>query len=417
MKSRFRTCITLAATLVLGLLFSSFQTAGAQTPPPNVGDVLISEFRTRGPNGPNDEFIEIYNNTDSNIVVGDSHPTCASRISLTPPIIKCGWAIVDPTGAISGIPRAIIPFGETIPARGHYLLASSGDASNPGYNPATYGGTIADTTYDPPAYGDTDYLGLVLYATADSTQFATDTPLDAVGFDAIGTPYREGTGLQPPSGVSGNIEHSFVRKVSVTTIKPIDTNNNINDFVFVATTAGAAGSAATAVLGAPGPESTTSPVESTNKFTVVLYDTSRTQSQAPNRCYDATDTAPGAGTKGSLFVRRNITNNTAPVTQLRFRVIDITTVGSPGSTNPSQAIIKSVSSFGGTTPCPNTLFNGTPATAQDTTLDAPSPASGGGLNSSLSTTPIPAGQSRNVLFRLAAERTGTFRFFFMIESN
>ena len=417
MTSRLRTYIILAAALVFGLLFSSLQTAVAQTSP-NVGDVLISEFRTRGPNGPNDEFIEIYNNTDSNILVADSHPvTCLEQINLAPPLIKCGWAIVDPYGGGSGIPRAIIPSGVTIPARGHYLLANSGDASNLGYNPATYGATTADTTYAPPAYADSDFIGLALYRTADRTQFATETPLDAVGFDIIAAPYKEGTGLQPSSGVSEDIEHSFVRKVSVSTIKPVDTNKNIDDFVFVATTAGAPGAAVTAVLGAPGPENTASPVESTNKFTVALYDTSRTQSQAPNRCYDATDTVPGAGAKGSLFIRRNITNNSAPVTQLRFRVIDITTVGSPGSTNPSQAIVKSVSSAGGTTPCPNTLFNGTPAATQDTTLEAPSPASGGGLNSSLSTTPIPAGQSRNVLFRLAAERTGTFRFFFMIETK
>lgn len=27
-------------------------------------NLIISEFRVRGPNGPNDEFIEIYNNSD-----------------------------------------------------------------------------------------------------------------------------------------------------------------------------------------------------------------------------------------------------------------------------------------------------------------------------------------------------------------
>jgi hypothetical protein len=416
MTSRLQTCFMLSVVLVFCLLFSSPQTACAQTPP-NVGDVLISEFRTRGPNGQNDEFIEIYNNTDADIIVADSHPiTCAGQLILTPPLLKCGWAIVDAQGGGSGIPRAIIPINEIIPARGHYLLANSGTMSDPGYSLSSY--APADTPYAPPGYTDSDFTGLALYRTADRAEFINETPLDAVGFDGIGSPYREGTGLQPANGISNdNIEHSFVRKMNLTTDRPIDTNSNIDDFVFVATTAGAAGDATTAVLGAPGPESKTSPLASTNKFTTALYDPSRTASQSPNRCYDSTDTSPGAGTLGSLFIRRNLTNNSAPVTQLRFRVVDITTVGSPGSMNQGQAIIKPVTSTGGTTPCPDTLFNGTPVAVQNTTLDSPSPATGGGLNSTLSTTPIPAGQNRNVLYRLAADRTGSFRFLLVYEAK
>src|SRR5262249_24870505 len=36
---------------------------------PFAGDVLISEFRLRGPGGDDDEFIEIYNNTDTPVAV------------------------------------------------------------------------------------------------------------------------------------------------------------------------------------------------------------------------------------------------------------------------------------------------------------------------------------------------------------
>jgi hypothetical protein len=406
----------LSAVLVFGLLFSIPQTVSAQTPP-NAGDVIISEFRMHGPNGENDEFIEIYNNTDSNIVVADSNPgTCLLQVGLTPPVIKCGWAIVDPYGGGSGIPRAIITTGETIPARGHYLLANSGDMSNPGYSLSSY--APADTTYAPPAYSESDnFTGLALYRTADRAQFNAGNLLDAVGFDGIGATYREGTGLQPAAGISENIEHSFVRKMNLTTDRPIDTNSNADDFVFVATTAGATGDAATAVLGAPGPESTTSPLVSTGKFNSTLYDPSRAASQSPNRCYDPTDTSTGAGSKGSLFFRRTVNNISGPVTQQRYRIVDLTTVGSPGSTNQSQAILKSVTSAGGTPSCPDTLFNGTPVAVQNTTLDAPNPASGGGHNSTLSTIPIPAGQSRNILFRMAADRTGTFRFLYIYEAK
>lgn len=415
MTSRLQTCFMLSAVLVFGLLFSTPQTVSAQTPP-NPGDVIISEFRMHGPDGENDEFIEIYNNTDSDIVVIDSNlVTCLAQVSLTGPPIKCGWAIVDSQGGTLGnIPRAIVPQGATIPARGHYLLTNSGDMMNPGYSLTSY--APADTTYAPPGYTDSDFIGLALYRTAARALLISETPLDAVGFDGIGATYREGTGLQPASGISENIEHSFVRKMNLTTDRPIDTNNNIADFVFVATTAGEVGTQAeTAVLGAPGPEGKASPLASTNKFSTSLYDPSRTAAQSPNRCYDATDTNSGA--VGSLFIRRNLTNVSAPAAQLRFRVVDITTVGSPGSTNPGQAIIKPISSNGGTTLCPNTLFNGTPVTTQDTGLAPPSPDSGGGLNSSLFTAPIPAGQNRNILYRLAADRTGSFRFLLVYEAN
>ena len=36
---------------------------------PASAPILISEFRTRGPNGANDEFVEIYNNTDAAMVI------------------------------------------------------------------------------------------------------------------------------------------------------------------------------------------------------------------------------------------------------------------------------------------------------------------------------------------------------------
>jgi hypothetical protein len=417
MMSRPEKCLMFVAALALGLLFSGAQTVSAQTAPSR-GNIIISEFRMHGPNGVNDEFIEIYNNTDSNIVVTDSNPiTCAAQVGLVAPLIQCGWAIVDPYGGGSNIPRAIIQSGQTIPARGHYLLTNSGDATDPGYSLSGY--ATPDATYAPPAYSENDnFTGLALYRTADRTQFNDGNLLDAAGFGGIGLPYREDSGLQPSDGITENIQHSFVRKMNLTTDRPIDTNNNLNDFVFVATTAGAVGTeAATAVLGAPGPESATSPLVSSAQFSSSLFDPSRTAAQSPNRCYDSTDTSPGAGTKGSLFIRRKINNINAPVTQQRFRVVAITTVGSPGSTNPGQSILKPVSSAGGTALCPNTLFDGTPAVVQDTTLDPPSPASGGGLNSSLSTTPIPAGQNRNVLFRLAAERTGTFTFLYIYESK
>ena len=65
---------------------------GAPPPPiPNPavaspGQVIISEFRLRGAGGGNDEFVELYNNTNSNITVSTSDASD-------------GWALDGPVGA------------------------------------------------------------------------------------------------------------------------------------------------------------------------------------------------------------------------------------------------------------------------------------------------------------------------------
>src|SRR5439155_8929700 len=80
-------------------LVGTGQTAGA------AATVVISEIRFRGPSGGNDEFVEIYNNSDS-----------AANIS--------GWKLlgssnIAPTGA-----RATVPAGVLLPAHAHYLFVN-----------------------------------------------------------------------------------------------------------------------------------------------------------------------------------------------------------------------------------------------------------------------------------------------------
>ncbi|MDF2692721.1 MAG: Lamin Tail Domain, partial [Labilithrix sp.] len=77
--------------------------------------LVISEFRYRGPNGANDEFIEIYNNSNQ--------PHTVSSTSGT------GYGIA----ASDGVTRFSIPNGTVIPARGHYLGVNS-----VGYSLASY---------------------------------------------------------------------------------------------------------------------------------------------------------------------------------------------------------------------------------------------------------------------------------------
>ena len=77
------------------------------TLPVTAGTIIISEFRLRGPNGANDEFIEIYNNSGEDHTVDSASGT--------------GYGIA----ASDGTTRCTIPNGTVIPENGHYLCVNS----------------------------------------------------------------------------------------------------------------------------------------------------------------------------------------------------------------------------------------------------------------------------------------------------
>jgi hypothetical protein len=89
---------------------ADFNRALARAPAPTAGQVIISELRLRGPAGVEDEFIELYNNTDSQIVVRAADSSN-------------GWSVVLSAGQVTG-PVFTIPNGTIIPARGHLLGAN-----------------------------------------------------------------------------------------------------------------------------------------------------------------------------------------------------------------------------------------------------------------------------------------------------
>jgi len=91
--SKFARAILL--TFIASASVLLFVTSGRTSSSP----LIISEFRFRGPNGANDEFVEIYNQTDSNFTVNSSD------------------------GSSDGVTRFVIPNGTVIPARGHLLRA------------------------------------------------------------------------------------------------------------------------------------------------------------------------------------------------------------------------------------------------------------------------------------------------------
>lgn len=394
------------AALVLYLAMPP-RTVSAQTA--TAGQLIISEFRLRGPGGGNDEFIEIYNNTNS------AHTVMAAS--------GTGYGIA----ASDGMTRCTIPNGTVLPARGHWLCVNSFGytlASYPAGNGTTASGNATH------AINISDNTGIAIFNNnTGGAAYSVANRLDAVGSTSEADPvYKEGSGY--PELTPFSIDYSFYRTLcprASSTADPIcgpsdsglpqDTDDNALDFVFVDTNGTSAGAGQR--LGAPGPENSTSPgrlAVGPPTLDQSRIDPAATDTQEPNLSRDFTSVPAENATFGSLYVRRTITNNTgAPITRLRFRVAHIETFPAPSGTadlRPQTSVAVSV-----------TRADSSTATAQGTTLEQPpAQSNGGGFNSSLSAgaitlgTPLANGDSIHVNFRLGIQQTGNFSFGIAIET-
>jgi hypothetical protein len=420
MGSFARLCCAAVAILTLGTVFSDSYSVSAQ--------LIISEFRVRGPNGANDEFIEIYNNS------GADHIVAADGT---------GYAVA----ASDGVARCVIPNGTNIPNRGHYLCVNSVGyslASYPAGNGTTATGDATYTTNIP------DNAGIAIFNTSVALDFVLANRLDAVGSTSeANTVYKEGTGY--PALTPFSIDYSFYRDLcgksgSITTFgecpisTPKDTNNNAADFVFVDTNGTSAGAGQR--LGTPGPENLSSPISQEVSMSGALIDATLSKDNAPNRqrsggafcappnpvvlpCDPANNS-----TFGTLSFRRRITNNTgAPVSRLRFRIIDITTFPAPSgiadmrprtSTATVIATINDVATCGAKVPPEAAPCS---VTVQGTTLEQPpGQPNGGGFNSTLSAgtvtlaTPLAPGASINVQLFYGLQQMGSFKIYAIFEA-
>ncbi|MEO5820025.1 MAG: lamin tail domain-containing protein [Vicinamibacteraceae bacterium] len=382
-------------------LMMSVQAAQAQ--------LIISEFRVRGPNGANDEFIELYNNS------GADHTVAGAGL---------GYAVV----ASDGSPRCQISNGTIIPNRGHFLCTNT-----VAYSLA--GNATADSTYstDIP-----DNAGIALFDSTNVVDFVLANRLDAVGSTSeANTLYKEGAGY--PALTPFSIDYAFHRDEcgkagSITTMgpcstsTPIDTNNNAVDFIFVDTNGTSAGAGQR--LGAPGPQNLSSPIQRNVSIATTLLDATVATSASPNRARDFTSDPGNNSTFGTLDLRRRFVNNTgASVTRLRFRIIDLTTFPAPGGIadlrpRTSGSVVVAGINDAGT--CTATGAPATPpctATVQATTLEQPpSQPNGSGFNGSLSAgtvtlgTPLANGASINLHFLNGIQQTGTFKLYLNIEA-
>lgn len=424
----------------------------------SAGQVIISEFRFRGPgfiggppappmqslkgvktpvligptNQAQDEFIEIYNNSNSDVTVLTTDGSA-------------GWAVV---GA-DGVTRFIIPNNTVIPARGHFL-----GVNTVGYSLTNYGGPNAgagDTVLladgVTPASGYTldipDGSGVALFRSANPANFTLAERLDAAGYAGVDSLYREGTGF-PTGGAetTSNLEYTFFRSMTRTTGGlPKDTGDNTADF-FLADTAGTdfdLGAGTIQRLGAPGPENLSSPINRTAQFGYSLLDTGVSAGSMPNRERSAT-VVPN-GDFGTLTIRRTFTNNTGgTLSRLRFRIVEVTTFPSP--TGSGLADLRALSSSDE----PITLSNSSIVVVRGTTLEQPPTQSiGGGWNATLNVpnissppivtttdkvlrdtpttgtivlaAPLNNGESVSVQFKLGVMKTGLFYFYLNIEAG
>lgn len=350
------------------------------------GELVISEFRVRGPNGANDEFIEIHNATDADHTVASIDGSS-------------GYAVRASDGTI----RFVIPNATIIPARGHYLGVNS-----VGYSLASYpsgNGTSAtgDATYttDIP-----DNAGIALFRTSNAANCTLPNRLDAVGSTSeANTLYKEGSGY--PALTPFSINYSFYR--NLVSGVAADTGNNAADFVFVDTNGTSAGAGQR--LGTPGPQNLSSPIRRRigNPLVRNLLDAAYAPGVPPNRVRDFTSDPANNSTFGTLDVRRKFTNMTGGnITRLRFRIVDLSTFPAPSGIadlrpRTSTALVVTITSGN--------------VTVQGTTLETPpTQANGGGFNSTMSlgtvslATPLASGASVNVRFLFGIQQTGAIKY-------
>ncbi|HEX3083811.1 MAG TPA: hypothetical protein VHP99_04750, partial [Pyrinomonadaceae bacterium] len=400
--------------------FSGDPEAANPGPAPAAGTLIISEFRLRGPNGANDEFIEIYNNS------GADHTVTASS--------GTGYGVA----ASDGVLRCTIPNGTVIPNRGHFLCTNSVGYSYGNY-PAGNGTTATgDATY---ATDIPDNAGIALFNNNVPVNFTLANRFDAVGSNAEGNSlYKEGAGYPAlavaPPPAPFNIESSFYRDMcgkggSITTLgactisTPKDTDDNAADFIFVDANGTSAGAGQR--LGAPNPENLSSPIQRNALISNALLDTCSPDASVPNRVRDFTSVPAQNSTFGTIDIRRTFTNNTGGnVTRLRFHIIDLSTFPAPSGfadlrARDSSDVVVTVDR----PPCgvgtSNITVFGTTLEVDNTAPSTGQP-NGGGFGSTLSAgtvtlgTPLANGVSIDLHFLMGIQQTGTFKIYVNIEA-
>ncbi len=341
------------------------------------GAAMISEFRTHGPSGSTDEYVELLNTTST-------------------PLDLTGWALQYTSGGV--LTTTTLPSNAVIPASGHYLITGTGYNSN-----------------------------LTAYATGDLT---LPSGIDIDQNSAISLLDTSNALVDDTSGVTTSStgttgEFAFVRDASGPTFSLVSTDGNASN--------------SAAQLGAPGPKNLSSPIVPGSGISISLVYSPAGSEKAPNRIRNTGSVAKAqvaaatgeSNNVGVISFRRAITNTTGKtITGFRVRVVNITSLNSPGYSNSTQAEIRLISSAS-----QSVLFfapGDTPHPIMGTTVQTPpTQARGGALNTSATentstdannvgtitlTTPLPNGASRNYNFTYGVMRDGNYFTYLNVEA-
>lgn len=172
--------------------------SGPTTPAPAAGDLVITQFATRGSLSASDEFVEVYNRTD--------HAIDAAGIRIQYQTAACGgWS-----------DRYVLPYG-TVLQTGQYFLAV-----NPGGYISPASGPAGDGSLSTSGFADSGHVRLANASTVE---------LDRVSYGSGLSCFGEGNTAAPNHGTTANAA-SVVRKPgSYTNAYPAqDTNSNSSDF-------------------------------------------------------------------------------------------------------------------------------------------------------------------------------------------
>jgi hypothetical protein len=174
--------------------------------------VVISEFRTRGPGGANDEYVEIWNNGASAVAIG-------------------GWTLRGSNAAGATSIRATVAAGTSIGAGCYFLFFNNNVVTGAG-----------DQAY---GVGITDDGGIAIFTNAAVI-------VDQAGMSA-GSAYKEGATLAP---TPVNANQSYERKPGGINGNSLDTDNNATDFLFNAASSNFQSSSAACLSATPARPST-----------------------------------------------------------------------------------------------------------------------------------------------------------------
>jgi hypothetical protein len=443
--------VLLLATTSFGV-FSSWPTpsVSAQSGTSTGVPLIISEFRLSGPNGVNDEFVEIYNNSDLAHTVNSLDGSAS------------GYALVGSSNAVLNdnlvTTRFVIPNGTVIPARSSILATNSNGyslnnypAGAPAGSGSTAQGNITYTIQIP------DNVGIALFGTSVAFNYNLANRIDAagsnadnnslyregIGYSSIPTSTREGSFFRKlPGGCSGSVSGNCTtialvsQTLGPTSPYPQDTDNNADDFLYG--DVGATDLGTSRRLSAPGPQPFSAPITGilSPGLVVSRLDATVPEDAAPNRARNTSPGSPQNTTFGTITFRRRIINNTGqPITRLRFRIVDITTLPSIGSgcnVEPAPAgCAADLRALSATVSSVTVNDSGTcaPASApcnvlvQATILEGPPVQTfGGGFNSSWSidsvnaTTPLLNSTSINLQFVTGVQQTGIDRLYVVVEA-